>query len=198
LDLSRLAACKKNAARLKAWLVFIDETGFLTSPWVRRSWAPIGETPVLLQRTTRQKASAIAALAISPCRVKVRLLFSLRPHQNVNAEWVIAFLRDLGRHLGPRMVVIWDRLNAHKARIVHEAAARRSRLRIEYLPPYAPELNPVEYVWAFLKTSPLANWAPATIEQLADRATGELLALQNQQQLLRSFLRASPLSLRLQ
>jgi transposase len=96
------------------------------------------------------------------------------------------------------MVVIWDRLNAHKARIVHEAAARRSRLRIEYLPPYAPELNPVEYVWAFLKTSPLANWAPATIEQLADRATGELLALQNQQQLLRSFLRASPLSLRLQ
>lgn len=169
----------------------------MTSPWVRRTWAPRGQTPELVQRTSRQKASAIGALAISPRRVKVRLLFSLRPSENVTAAWVVDFLRDLLRDLGPRVLVVWDNLNAHRAQVVRQAAARHRFVRLEPLPPYAPELNPVEYLWAFLKTSPLANWAPTAIDELAERATDELDRLQHQHDLLRSFLRASPLSLRL-
>lgn len=165
---------------------------------MRRTWAPRGCTPVLLQRgNSRQKASVIGALAVSPRRRKVRLLFSLRPHENVHTEWIIAFLRDLARHLGPRMVIVWDNLNVHRARAVQRVVMRRRHLKLEYLPPYAPELNPVEYLWSYLKTKPLANWAPDHIEQLADAATAELFHLQNAQQLLCSFLRAAPLSLRL-
>lgn len=122
---------------------------------MRRNWALRGCTPVLRQRgNSRQKASVIAALAVSPRRRKIRLLFSLRPHENVHAEWILAFLRDLARHLGPRMVLIWDNLNVHRARAVQRVVTRRRHLTVEYL-------------------------------------------LQDAQQLLRSFLRAAPLSLRL-
>lgn len=123
----------------------------MTSPWVRRTWAPRGQTPELVQRTSRQKASAIGALAISPRRVKVRLLFSLRPSENVTAAWVVDFLRDLLRDLGPRVLVVWDNLNAHRAQVVRQAAARHRFVRLEPLPPYAPELNPVERVWLYLR-----------------------------------------------
>lgn len=194
----RLATGKKNAARLKAWLVFIDESGFLTSPWRRRTWAPRGQTPVLLQRgNSRQKASVIAALAVSPRRRTVRLLVSLRPHENVNAAWVLAFVRALARHLGPRMVILWDNLNAHRAHLLRQALQRWRHLRYVYLPPYAPELNPTEYVWGYLKTNPLANRPPDDIDELVDVASRELDHLGDAQDLLRSFLRHSPLSLRL-
>jgi hypothetical protein len=58
-----MAPGKKNAARLKAALVFIDESGFLMAPYVRRSWAPKGATPVLYQcGRSHQKVSDQAAL----------------------------------------------------------------------------------------------------------------------------------------
>jgi hypothetical protein len=53
-----LAAGKKNASRLNATLVFLDESGLMMAPLVRRTWAPRGQTPILLQRTrSRDKVS---------------------------------------------------------------------------------------------------------------------------------------------
>lgn len=193
-----MAKGKKNAARRRAWIVYIDESGLPTSPLVRRAWAPKGQTPILVQRgNTRQKASVVAALAISPRRRKVRLVFSLRPHENVNAEWMIAFPRDLRRHLGPRMTVIWDNLNVHRARVLKTVLARMSKVKVVFLPPYTPELNSVEAVWAYLKMNPLANYAPNGIEKLATTATDHLYGIQKQQQLLRAFIKSTPLSIRL-
>ncbi|MDH3486401.1 MAG: IS630 family transposase [Myxococcales bacterium] len=190
-----LAPGKKNAARLNAWLVFIDETGFLTSPLVRRSWAPRGSTPVLVQRlNSRQKASAVGALAISPRQRKVRLLISYRLHQNFNTEWAVGFLRDLRRHLGSRLILVWDNLNVHRSLRVRALIDGWRHARLEFLPPYAPELNPLEYVWGYLKLNPLANLAPDQIDELVPVLDDSIARLQTQQQLLRSFIRASPLS----
>jgi transposase len=190
-----LATGKKNAARLKAWIVFIDETGFLTSPLVRRSWAPSGQTPVLTQRlNSRQKASAIGALAISPRRRKVRLLCSFRTEQNVNTLWAADFLHDLRRHLGNRLVIVWDNLNVHRSLYIRSLVARWRHVRLEFFPPYAPELDPVEYLWSYMKMNPLANWAPADIDELAERLIEILCELPGDQDLLRGFVRASRLS----
>lgn len=181
---------------MKAYLVFVDESGLLMAPLVRRSWAPRGETPVLYQRTrSHQKVSAIAALCIAPTRDHVSLCFRLHPNQNIRAPLVLAFLRQLLRQLQAPVVVVWDRLQAHRALIVQSFLKRRAGLCAEFLPPYAPELNPVEYLWSYLKSNPLANWAPTDLEILTTTTRHHTRRVQRHEELLRSFLAHSSLFL---
>lgn len=193
-----LASGKKNATRLSAYLVFIDESGLLMAPLVRRSWHPRGVTPVLEQRTrSHQKVSVIAALCVPPSRDAVQLYFRLHPHANLNAIAIRTFLRQLNRQLGAPWILIWDRLQAHRARVVQAFLASQSHVRSEYLPPYAPELNPVEYLWGYLKHNPLANAPFFDVDELADQARFHTRSVQHQPSILRSFVLHSPLSLRL-
>ena len=194
----RLAPGKKNAARLNAWLVFIDESAFLMAPLVRRSWAPRGDTPILRQRTrSHRKVSVVGALCVAPERDRVRLYFRLHRNANVNAQRTVAFLAQLERQLGAPFVVVWDRLQAHRAIIVRDFLAAHPQVRCVFLPPYAPELNPIEYLWGYLKTNPMANLALADVDALADVARSHARSLQHRSDLLKSFVRHSPLSLRL-
>lgn len=194
----RLAPSKKNAARLSAHLVFIDESGLLMAPLVRRCWHPRGVTPVLEQRTrAHQKVSAIAAVCIPPTRDRVQLYFRLHPRANIDAVAVRAFLRELDRQLAAPWVLIWDRLQAHRARIVQAFLASQPHVRCLYLPPYAPDLNPVEYLWAHIKTNPLANAAYFDVDTLADDARACTRSVQHQPALLRSLVLHSPLPIRL-
>lgn len=169
------------------------------APLVRRTWAPVGQTPILYQRTGhREKVSLIGALTVSPRRRRVRLYFALLPGQNVNVDNLIPFLRDLRAHLGGRFVLIWDRLNVHKAVRMQRFLAGLKHVRAEFLPPYAPELNPIEGVWGYFKMNPLANHAPHDIDDLAERAADILPAVGLDEDLLRSFIKRTPLSLSLE
>lgn len=175
--------------------MFIDESGLLMAPLVRRSWAPRGQTPLLYQRTrTREKVSVIAALWVSPKRRHVALYFTLAPNTNVNAVWSVAFLRQLARHIRNPIIVIWDRLKAHRSRAVRQFVERSNRIHIELLPPYAPELNPVELLWCYLKCNPLANLAAVDAEHLSSLAHRQACLLEHHQDLLRSFIHATALS----
>jgi transposase len=194
-----MAAGKKNAARRRAALVFVDEAGFLMAPLVRRTWAPRGRTPVLRQRgRSRRKVSVIGALVISPRRRRVRAYFGLLPDANFDGASILAFLRQLCRALGAPITVIWDRLKAHMGAPVAPWLVRnRHRVRAYLLPPYAPNLNPVELIWGHSKSNPLANFAPRELVDLVTQTQIATLAIGNNEPLLRSFLKHSPLSLRL-
>lgn len=167
------------------------------APHVRRTWAPIGQTPVLYQRTrSRERVSMIAALVVSPRRRKVGLYFYLLPNENVVTHTVLRFLRQLRRQLGSPIVVVWDRLKVHTsawAKLRH----RNRSIHSAFLPPYAPELNPVESFWSYLKMNPLANFPAPDAVGLRCRAERCARAIADDQSLLRSFLRSTPLSLRL-
>jgi transposase len=169
------------------------------APLVRRSWAPRGRTPVLKQRgRSRRKVSVIGALVISPRRRRVRAYFGLLPDANFDGESVLAFVMQLHRALRAPMALIWDRLSAHIGEPVAPWLARnRRRVSAELLPPYAPELNPVELIWAHAKTNPLANFAPAELEELLAQTQVATLAIGDDEPLLRSFIKHCPLSLRL-
>jgi len=189
---------KKNAARLKGWIVFLDETGLLMAPLVRRTWAPQGQTPVLAQRTRRrEKVSLVAALSVSPRRRRVGLYFHLHPNANIDAIRLVPLLHALTRHLRGPIFLIWDRSNTHRARVIQEFVRRHPRVRCVLLPPYAPELNPAEFLWAYLKRNPLANLAPRDAGHLTRLAARHTLKIAGRQALLRSFIRASGLPLRL-
>lgn len=111
-----MAPGKKNAKRLNTALVFLDESGLLMAPLVRRSWAPVGQTPILYQRgRSHQRVSMIAALTISPGRRRVGLYFSHFENQNVVTDNLTPFLRQLRPQLGSPILIVWDRLNVHRA-----------------------------------------------------------------------------------
>jgi transposase len=198
LDQGRLAPGKKNATRVGAALVFLDESGFLMMPLVRRTWAPRGQTPLLRHRTNSyRKVSAIAALAVSPRRDQVQLFFRLHPQANINAHTVRAFLKHLGRHIQCPMILIWDRFMPHRARLVQNYLSKRKAWRSEFLPAYAPELNPTENVWCYLKTNSMTNEALYELDDLAQSARHHGRSLQRRESMLRSLLKHTPLFLRL-
>jgi putative transposase len=170
----------------------------MMAPFMRRTWNPRGETPLLHHcGGTHRKVSAIAALCVSPERDDVRLYFRLHPNANINTERVLRFLGQLLVQVDAPIVLIWDRLNAHRAYRMQEFLAEHPQIVTEFFPPYAPELNPVEYVWGYLKLNPLANLAFFDLEELTTTARSQTRSLQRKPDLLRSFLRHSPLSLRL-
>lgn len=168
------------------------------APLLRRTWAPRGRTPILYQRgRSREKVSAIAALSVSPKRRRVGLYFSLAANRNVRGDWVVWFLRQLLRHLRGPVVLLWDRLGVHQSQLVGCFLERRPRLHREWFPPYAPELNPVEAIWGYVKSNPLANFAPHDTDELLRVTTRHASRLQRQPTLLRAAIRSTPLAVRL-
>ena len=81
--------------------------------------------------------------------------------KSIRAPQVVDFLARLLRHLPGRLLVIWDRSKTHRSQLVGEFVAdQRDRLALDYLPAYAPELNPVEYIWGYWKHHELPNFCP--------------------------------------
>jgi transposase len=138
-------ALKKNARRQRAWILFQDESGISERPPVRRTWAPRGETPVLIHAFNWKKMSISAVLAYRWDGKRSRMFFQMRGG-SYDAESLIRFLKDLRRHLrGRRAILIWDGLPAHRSRIMRDYLhTQRAWLKVERLPGYAPDLNPVE------------------------------------------------------
>jgi transposase len=187
---------QKKAKRLKAILIFADEAALQLSPVVRRTWAPRGKTPVLKTKTrSHKKISAIGGIATGADGRKPRLLFRLHPGKNVGGAECVAFLEQLKLNFPRRQVfVIWDGLRAHWSRKVFRWKAKHPRIHLYQLPPYAPELNPIEYAWGHLKYHQLANLAPESEEELFAHAKKAICKLRGRPEVLRSFLRHAPIN----
>lgn len=168
------------------------------APLIRRTWSKKGATPILYQRTRNHKrVSAIAALCVSPEKDQVQLYFRLHKDAAIDATLVVGFLGQLNRQLKAPIVLVWDRLSTHRAKKVKVFLMKNPNISTFFLPPYAPELNPAEQVWGYLKINPLANCAIADLDELSDTTRHHSRSLQRKQNLLRSFVRHSPLPLRL-
>jgi len=137
------------------------------SPLVRRTLAPCGKTPVLKTKTAhREKVSITAALTISPTKHHLGLYWRTYPKSFVNAQRAADFLRYLLRHLRGSVIVVWDGGPMHKGKPIHKVLHDFPRLSLERLPPYSPELNPVEYLWSLLKYGQLSNFVPDNVFHL--------------------------------
>ena len=164
------------------------------APLVRRSWSPRGRTPVLTQRTrSHQKVSVIAALCVAPDKKPPRLYFRLHPDANINATSVREFLSHLLKQRRQPLMLVWDRLLAHRARTVQGFIQNHPRLHSDFLPAYAPELNPVEYLWSYLKMNPMANAPFLELDALTQATRRHGRSLQRKPNLLLAFLNHSPL-----
>lgn len=164
------------------------------APLVRRTWAPVGQTPFLYQRgRSYQKVSMIAALSVPPIRKRIGLYFSIHTDANITARGIVRFLKRLRRHLQKPLVIVWDRSRIHRAILVKDYARTDRRIHLESFPAYAPELNPVEPFWGYLKRNSLANFAPTDIDELSYATRYRSGLIQKQPGILRSFLNSTPL-----
>lgn len=171
--------------------MFLDESGFLLIPNVRKTWAPVGCTPTVHHSYQRDKLSAISAVSVSPARTRVGLYMHLHPDNITGAE-VVVFLRALLRHLRGPVALLWDGGSIHKRGDVTAFRSRNPRLTVHRFPAYAPELNPDEFVWTKMKND-LANGAPGDLRQLDVQLRRSFTRLHGSQTLLWSCIFESDL-----
>jgi transposase len=170
-----------------AHLVFLDESGYMLTPTVRRTWAPRGRGAVLDCWDRHDRLSAISCLTVSPRASRLNLYFRLLPQNVVGAD-IVAYLRDLKRMLGGPFTVLWDRGSVHKkSSVVRAYLAKHPEIVAEELPSYAPDLNPDELVWSWSKYGRLANLAADNTDQLGEQVIDELIYLKEHPDLLASF-----------
>ena len=133
-----------------------------------RTWALKGQTPTVQFHFNWDHLSVIAGMHLQGVCFRV--------HEGaIKKEQVVEFLKALKAHLKQPLLVIWDGLRAHRSRLVRDYLdTLGGRIQIAFLPPYAPDLNPVEYLWAWLKRPALANYCPNDLSELHTTARNKL------------------------
>jgi transposase len=148
-----MAPHQKKAIEEGRTLVFVDESGFYLLPGLVRTYAPVGKTPMLRAPLSRDHLSAMSG--ITP-EGKLYLMVQERAYRGGD---VVRFLKHLLRHLPGKLLVLWDGSPIHRSQAVkaYLASGAAARIHLEPFPGYAPELNPDEGVWNYLKRVELKN-----------------------------------------
>ena len=137
-----------------------------------RTWAPKGQTPTIQFHFNWNHVSVIAGLT--------RTNFLFRLHEgSIKKGELVEFLKALKAHLKQPLLVIWDGARAHHSHCVRDYLdTLGGHIQIAFLPPYAPDLNPVEYLWAWLKRHAMANYCPNNLSELHATARNRLKSAQ--------------------
>src|SRR3954454_11483286 len=145
---------KRQARRERRELVLVDESGFYLLPGVVKTYAPRARTPVLDEWQTRDHLSVMGGVTAEG------KVYSLVRPKSLNGLHTIEFLVHLGRLGEDRLLVIWDGSPIHRrAEVKAFLAEAGDTIYLESLPPYAPDLNPVEWLWRHLKGVEMRNLA---------------------------------------
>lgn len=153
-----------------------------------RTWSRRGQTPVLQYNFNWDTLSAVAGITF------FNFYFRLYKGSVKSAE-VVDFLQGLLRHVPGPLLIVWDRLSAHRSRFTRDfIAAQNGRLWVEYLPGYAPELNPVEYIWAYWKQHALPNVCSKDWWSLDATARRTLKRMRRRPRLITAFWQQAELS----
>ena len=181
MESQALACIKKNCENQRRVIVFVDESGLSERPTRVRTWAPVGQTPVLQYSFTWKQLSVIAGITFT------RFYFRLFPGA-IKAPQMVEFLKALRRQIRRKILIIWDGLPVHKSRFVRDYVdSLNGAMQLEVMPAYAPELNPVEYIWGHLKHRELGNFCPAAFHQLKPYARNRLKSMQRRPALVTAF-----------
>lgn len=161
--------------------MFVDESGITQKPHRARTWAPRGQTPILQHHFNWDNLAAIAGITFWN--------FYFRMYDgSIKAPQVIDFLTHLQRHVRGDLLVVWDGLPAHRSKLVKDYLVKqKGRVWLERLPAYAPELNPVEYIWGYWKKHELPNFCPKNYSQLSSQARRALRRMRKRKTLITAF-----------
>lgn len=177
-----MASTEKKARAEGRTIVFVDEAGFYLLAAAVYTWAPRGQTPIL-KYPMWEHLSVISA--ITPAGK----LYTWIQEKAFTGKDIVRFLKHLLRQIAGKILVIWDGLPAHRGQAVKEMLREGAaqRLHLERLPGYAPDLNPDEGVWAYLKSVELANLCCHTLDELRHELRKAIARLRHKSILIQSF-----------
>lgn len=158
----------------------------MLQPTVRKTWAPRGRTPILPCYHRRDRLSVISAITVSPKRKRLGLYFDILDH-NIVADDFETFILQMLRRRGRPIILVIDRWSVHKCAVRRLVRRLPRRVQIQWLPAYAPELNPDEQVWKRTKRDDLANFVPDDVPELGRAVAQSIRRTRQDQSLLRSF-----------
>ena len=180
---------RRRARQNGAEIFFLDEAGVRSDSPLGRTYGLKGRTPVVKTSGKRQSINAISAV-----NSKGAFWYNVYPGK-LNAALFIQFLRDFMKRRRKPVYMVVDSLPAHKAKSVEDyRKSTRGKLELHFLPTYAPDTNPDEFVWSHLKQNGTSKKPLRANESLKARVTADLNAIQRDLTLVRSFFRAESVS----
>jgi len=186
----------REAYRRNAHVAFLDESGFMLQPLVRRTLAPRGQRVILRCSAAHDRISAISCVTLSPKARRVGLSFGFLLDRNFHGEEVVEFLQSLRLQLPGPWTVVWDGNRIHsKSKVVRAWLARHPDMVVENFPSYDPQNNPDEWVWSWAKYGKLSNCCPNDVEGLLDAVFDALNDLKRRPKVLASFVKDAGLQL---
>jgi transposase len=178
-------ALRRRAKKHGAAIFFLDEAGFSSEPNLGRTYGKKGETPVVSTTGQRQKVNAISAVNAKGafwCSVYTGMF---------NADRFVEFLKDFLKRRRGKVYLVVDGHPSHRAKKVQKfVQSTGGRLELHFLPPYAPDLNPDEFVWQYAKTNGVAKQPLKRGESLRERVEADLDSIGKNKPLIRSFFHA--------
>ena len=173
---------RRRARKHGATIFFLDEAGFSSEPNLGRTYGLKGQTPEVKTTGQRQKVSAVSAKGG---------FWSQTYSGMLNAGRFVEFLKAFRRGGRGKVFLVVDGHPSHRAKVVAAyVAACRGELELHFLPPYAPDLNPDEFVWQHSKTNGVAKKPLRQNESLKERVSQDLANIKADRQLVRSFFMA--------
>ena len=175
----------KRAKKHRAEILFLDEAGIQSDAPLGLTWGAKGKTPIVHTSGQRQKVDVVSAVSS-----KGGFLFGTY-NQRLNAELFVEILKRFTVHAKCPYFFIVDGHPAHRAKVVQKfIKSTKGRIELYFLPPYAPDLNPDEFVWNHLKQNGLAKKPLRQNESLSRRINADLRAIKRNRKLVRSFFKA--------
>jgi transposase len=176
---------RRRAKRLGATIFFLDEAGFTSEPGLGKTYGLKGVTPVVATTGQRQKVNAISA-------VSAKGGFWSQVYTGMfNASRFVEFLKDFRKGGRGRVFLVVDGHPSHHAKMVKSYVQETcGMLELHFIPPYAPDLNPDEFVWQHAKTNGVSKRPLKQNESLKERVKADLAAIKANPKLIRSFFHA--------
>jgi transposase len=179
-----LPELKKTAETEKRLVLYVDESAFYLLPQLRRTWAPVGQTPLLIEGCQYAHLSVLSAISHQG-----DIYYQLQESSYTGTE-IAQFLCDLCDLTQKKLLIIWDGASIHRSQEVKDWLRTENvdgRVQLALLPAYSPQLNATEQVWAWLKGGELKNLCCKTLDELTQKVQTAFEKLTEQTELIRNF-----------
>ena len=177
---------RKRAKKLGAMIFFLDEAGFQSDPPLGRTYGLKGHTPVVASSGQRQSVNAISAVNASGA------FWAATYTGKLDAHTFVQFLRNFMKRRRTKILLVVDGHPAHRANVVKNYILEtQGRLELHFLPPYAPDLNPDEFVWNYMKSTGVSKKPLKKNESLRERVERDLANISLDAILVASFFLAA-------
>jgi transposase len=177
-----------------ATIGFHDETGFSDRAIVRTTWSKKGVTPIITSSGGWKSRTVVGTLLARPNGTYARIVFSVLPH-TLHAKDFLIYLKLLKQRMrGRKLILLLDGLSAHRAKqVTLWIQKNKSWLTTHRFPAYAPELNPIEYVWSSSKGKDLAGICPKDMKELERYIKKSMKRMNTSSKVLKGCLKRSEL-----